>query len=148
MQVVENMMVAKFEEEEGRFCVRTRAKERDLSAVGDADGCCGGRLGWQCLWTLSSRPPTRLLAPISCPASPTVPRHSTPPTRTSHCPGALPVANAVATHPTPPPRGQSHGRQRRRAHKSVDGRPECGAGRASWEELVALKAPVCLLPAS
>ena len=39
MQVVENMMVAKFEEEEGRFCVRTRAKERDLSAVDDADGC-------------------------------------------------------------------------------------------------------------
>ena len=59
-------MVVKFEEEEGKFCVRTRAKERDLSAVGDADGCCGGRLGWQCLWTLSSRPPTRLLASISC----------------------------------------------------------------------------------
>ena len=39
-------MVVKFEEEEGKFCVRTRAKERDLSAVGDADGCCGGRLGW------------------------------------------------------------------------------------------------------
>ena len=49
MQVVENMMVAKFEEEQGRFCVRTRAKERHLSAVGGADGCCDGRLGWQCL---------------------------------------------------------------------------------------------------
>ena len=63
------------------------------------------------------------LAPISCPASPTVPPRSTHPTRTSHCPGALPVANAVPTHPTPPPRGQSPGKQRRRAHKSVDDRP-------------------------
>ena len=46
---MEDMLLAKFEEEEGRFCLRTRTKERDLSAVGDDDGCCGGRLAWQCL---------------------------------------------------------------------------------------------------
>ena len=34
--MVEDMLLAKFEEEEGRFCLRTRTKERDLSAVGDA----------------------------------------------------------------------------------------------------------------
>ena len=47
--MMEDMLLAKFEEEEGRSCLRTRAKERDLSAVGDVDGCCGGRLAWQCL---------------------------------------------------------------------------------------------------
>ena len=47
--MVENVVLAKFEEDQGRFYVRTRAKERHLSAVGGADGCCDGRLGWQCL---------------------------------------------------------------------------------------------------
>ena len=40
------MVLAKIEEEEARlFCVRKRAKEQDMSAVCDADGCYGGRLG-------------------------------------------------------------------------------------------------------
>ena len=42
--MVENVVLAKFEEEQGKFCVRTRAKERDLSAVGGADGHTGRML--------------------------------------------------------------------------------------------------------
>ncbi len=67
----------------------------------------------------------------SCPPSPTLERRSPKPTRTSHSPEAPPVANAVTAHSSPPPRGQPPGRQRRRARKSVDGRPECGAEEAS-----------------
>ena len=70
-------------------------------------------------------------SPYSCPASPTLERRSPKPTRTSHSPEAPPVANAVATRPSPPPREQPPGRQRRRARKSVDARPETGAEEAS-----------------
>ena len=40
--MVDNVVLAKFEEEEDRLFVRTRTKERDVSATDDNLRCYGG----------------------------------------------------------------------------------------------------------
>ena len=86
--------------------------------------------------------------PLCCPASRALERRSHFPTPTSHALGVWLVSGVARSHRPAAPCGLHPATQRRQAYTSADERPGCAAQKASWEELEALKAPVCLLPAS
>ena len=85
--------------------------------------------------------------PLCCPASRALERRSHFPTPTSHPLGVWLVSGVARSHRPAAPCGLHPATQRRQACTSADERPGCAAQKASWEELEALKAPVCLLPA-
>ena len=85
--------------------------------------------------------------PLCCPASRALERRSHLPTPTSHTLGVRLVSGVPQSHRPAAPCGLHPATQRRQACTSADERPGCAAQKASWEELEALKAPVCLLPA-
>ena len=86
--------------------------------------------------------------PLCCPASRALERRSHFPTPTSHALGVWLVSGVARSHRPAAPCGLHPATQRRQACTSADERPGCAAQKASWEELEALKAPVCLLPSS
>ena len=147
--LVEKVLLAKLEEEEGEQDL-ARAQLRgvililrvvliDAMVVGR-----GGSVYRHC-------PRAHQLAfspPLCCPASRALERRSPLTTPTSHPPEVRLVARAVWSTWPAAPCGLHPGRQRRQACGRADGRPRCEAQEASWEELEALKAPVCLVPAS
>ena len=85
--------------------------------------------------------------PLCRPASRALERRSHFPTPTSHALGVWLVSGVARSHRPAAPCGLHPATQRRQACTSADERPGCAAQKASWEELEALKAPVCLLPA-
>ena len=140
---------AKLEEEEGRLSLH-QGEPQD-----------GGRalrvhplmLGWSVGGIVSIDTLTRVhrlaFSPaLCCPASRALARRS-PLTTPTRDPQEVRLVSRVARSCRPAaPCGLHPATQRRQACTSADERPGCAAQKASWEELEALKAPVCLLPAS